>query len=98
MMYGHVETMEDRIAHLKMIRDLQDRTGGVRAFICWSFQGPGPALEAVPATGYDYLRTAAVARLYLDNVPHHQASWVTQGPKIAQVGLSTIENSLRIAS
>jgi cyclic dehypoxanthinyl futalosine synthase len=87
MMYGHVETAADRVEHLRMIRELQDRTGGFRAFVCWSFQGPGPALEATPATGYDYLRTAAVARLYLDNVAHHQASWVTQGPKIAQVAL-----------
>ncbi len=87
MMYGHVETMADRVEHLRMLRDLQDRTGGIRAFICWSFQGPAPALEATPATGFDYLRTAATARIYLDNIPHHQASWVTQGPKVAQVGL-----------
>jgi len=87
MMYGHVETLEDRVEHLRLLRDLQDRTGGIRAFICWSFQGPGPALEAPPATGLDYLRTASVARIFLDNVPHHQASWVTQGAKIAQVSL-----------
>ena len=87
MMYGHVETMEERVEHMALVRALQDRTGGVRAFICWSFQGPGPALSAIPSTGYDYLRTAAVGRIYLDNVPHHQASWVTQGPKIAQVSL-----------
>ncbi|MEM7246901.1 MAG: cyclic dehypoxanthinyl futalosine synthase [Acidobacteriota bacterium] len=87
MMYGHHETLEERVEHLKMIRDLQDRTGGFTAFICWSFQGPGPDMEAPAATGYDYLRTAALGRIYLDNVAHHQASWVTQGPKIAQVSL-----------
>ena len=87
MMYGHFETLAERVEHLRMIRDLQDRTGGFTAFICWSFQGPGPDMEAPRATGFDYLRTAATARLYLDNVAHHQASWVTQGPKIAQVSL-----------
>lgn len=87
MMYGHVETLEDRIEHLRMLRELQDRTGGIRAFVCWSFQGPGPALDTPAATGFDYLRTASVARIFLDTVPHHQASWVTQGPKIAQVAL-----------
>ena len=87
MMYGHVETLEDRIEHLRMLRDLQDRTGGFTAFICWSFQGPGPDLQTPPATGWDYLRTVSTARIYLDNVAHHQSSWVTQGPKIAQVAL-----------
>jgi cyclic dehypoxanthinyl futalosine synthase len=87
MMYGHVETLEERVEHLSMLRDLQDRTGGFTAFICWSFQGPGPDMDAPRATGFDYLRIAATARLFLDNVAHHQASWVTQGPKIAQVGL-----------
>jgi cyclic dehypoxanthinyl futalosine synthase len=87
MMYGHVETLEERVEHLSLLWSLQDRTGGIRAFICWSFQGPGPDLEAPAATGFDYLRTASVARVFLDTVPHHQASWVTQGPKIAQVAL-----------
>jgi cyclic dehypoxanthinyl futalosine synthase len=87
MMYGHVETLEDRVAHLRMLRGLQDRTGGFTAFICWSFQGPGPALDTPPATGLDYLRTVSAARVYLDNVAHHQSSWVTQGPKIAQLAL-----------
>lgn len=87
MMYGHVETLEDRIEHLRMLRELQDRTGGFRAFICWSFQGPGPDLDTPAATGYDYLRMVSTARVYLDNFAHHQSSWVTQGPKIAQVAL-----------
>ena len=87
MMYGHVESHEDRVEHLRMLRELQDRTGGFTAFICWSFQGPGPDLDTPAATGFEYLRTAAVGRIYLDNVAHHQSSWVTQGPKIAQVAM-----------
>jgi cyclic dehypoxanthinyl futalosine synthase len=87
MMYGHLETLQDRLEHLRMLRELQDRTGGFRAFICWSFQGPGPDLEAPAATGYEYLRMVSAARIYLDNIAHHQSSWVTQGPKIAQVAL-----------
>ena len=71
------------------IRDLQDETGGFRAFIPWSFQSGNTALEGAtePATGVDYLMTLAVSRLYLDNVPHIQASWVTQGLKMGQVAL-----------
>jgi cyclic dehypoxanthinyl futalosine synthase len=94
MMYGHVETIEQRIHHLKLVRDLQDETGGLTAFIAWNFQPDDTALGSdgtrwggKKATGYDYLRTIAVARLFLDNVPSFQASWVTQGPKIAQVSL-----------
>ncbi len=87
LMYGHVETLEERVDHLRMLRELQDRTGGFTAFICWSFQGPGPDLEAPAATGYEYLRMVSAARIYLDNVAHHQSSWVTQGPKVAQVAL-----------
>ena len=94
MMYGHVETVEHRVEHLERIRDLQDETGGFTAFIAWSFQPDETALGADPgrwdgvkATGFDHLRTVAVARLFLDNVDSLQASWVTQGPKIAQVSL-----------
>lgn len=89
MMFGSVETLEERVAHLKVIRDLQDETGGFRAFIPWSFQPGRTALEgsAQEATGVDYLMTLAVSRLYLDNIPHIQASWVTQGLKMGQVGL-----------
>ena len=94
MMYGHVETVEHRVEHLEKIRDLQDETGGFTAFIAWSFQPDETALGADPgrwdgvrATGFDHLRTVAVARLFLDNVDSLQASWVTQGPKIAQVSL-----------
>ena len=89
MMFGSVESLEDRIEHLRAIRDLQDETGGFRAFIPWSFQSGRTALEGSTqqATGVDYLMTLAVSRLYLDNVPHIQASWVTQGLKLGQVAL-----------
>ena len=95
MMYGHVETTEHRIEHLQQVRDLQDETGGFTAFISWSFQPDETDLgidrsrwNGVKATGFDHLRTVAVSRLFLDNVDHFQASWVTQGPKIAQVSLN----------
>jgi cyclic dehypoxanthinyl futalosine synthase len=89
MMFGSVETLEDRVAHMRAIRDLQDETGGFRAFIPWSFQAGRTDLEGhtQQATGVEYLMTLAVSRLYLDNVPHIQASWVTQGLKIGQVAL-----------
>jgi len=129
MMYGTVETPDERLEHILRVRDVQDQslrdtTGGFTAFIAWNFQPHGtplgdelargqwpvasgqhsphatqdsglstqdssliPAPRWRKATGFDYLRTTAVARLLLDNIPHHQASWVTQGPKIAQIGL-----------
>ncbi len=87
MMYGSVDTMEDRIEHLVRSRDLQDETGGFTAFIPWSFQPDGTELSIERASAFDYLRTVAVARLMLDNIPHMQASWVTQGPKVAQIAL-----------
>jgi cyclic dehypoxanthinyl futalosine synthase len=94
MMYGHVETTEHRIEHLQRLRDLQDEKGGFTAFITWNFQPDDTALGAdsgrwdgTKATGFDHLRTVAVARLFLDNIDNFQASWVTQGPKIAQVSL-----------
>ena len=89
MMFGSVETLEDRVAHLRAIRDLQDETGGFRAFIPWSFQAGHTSLEGqtAQATGVEYLLTLAVSRLYLDNIPHIQASWVTQGLKMGQVAL-----------
>jgi cyclic dehypoxanthinyl futalosine synthase len=87
MMYGSVDTDEDRLEHLVRTRDLQDETGGFTAFIPWSFQPDGTELEGERASAFDYLRTVAVSRLMLDNIPHMQASWVTQGPKVAQVAL-----------
>ena len=87
MMYGSVDTIEDRIEHLIKSRELQDETGGFTAFIPWSFQPDGTELQGERASAFDYLRTVAVSRLMLDNIPHMQASWVTQGPKVAQVAL-----------
>ena len=92
MMYGHVETIEERVEHMRRIRELQDEHRGFRAFISWTFQRDGNKLdeqvrdEDMP-TSFDYLLTQAVSRLYLDNVPHIQSSWVTQGLKIGQVAL-----------
>ncbi len=87
MMYGSVDTAEDRIEHLVRSRELQDETGGFTAFIPWSFQPDGTELSIERASAFDYLRTVAVSRLMLDNIPHMQASWVTQGPKVAQIAL-----------
>src|SRR4029079_17395216 len=92
MMYGHVETLPERVEHMRRIRDLQDETRGFRAFISWTFQDDGNRLgDKVPAdtrpTSFDHLLTQAVSRIYLDNVDHIQSSWVTQGMKIGQVAL-----------
>lgn len=88
MMYGSVESIAERVEHLDRIRRLQDETGGFNSFIAWSFVPDATELAGTPrASGFDYLRTMAVARLFLDNVPNFQASWVTQGAKIAQVSL-----------
>jgi cyclic dehypoxanthinyl futalosine synthase len=87
MMFGHLETRGERLEHLLKIRELQDRTGGFVSFIPWTFQPGGTALGGEPLGAVEYLRTLAVSRLVLDNVPHVQVSWVTQGPKIAQVAL-----------
>jgi cyclic dehypoxanthinyl futalosine synthase len=88
MMYGSVETVEQRVEHLIKVRDLQDETGGFRAFIPWSFQPEGTHLPNVKrASGFDYLRTVAISRLMLDNMANIQASWLTQGPKIGQIAL-----------
>jgi cyclic dehypoxanthinyl futalosine synthase len=88
MMYGHIETLEERIEHMERVRQLQDETGGLTAFISWTFQPEHTEMAHVPAAGaFEYLRTQAVSRLYLDNVPNIQSSWVTQGPKIGQLAL-----------
>jgi len=88
MMFGHVETLAERVEHFDRIRTLQDETGGFTAFILWTFQPENTALYRVPKLeSHQYLRTAAVARLYLDNVPNLQASWVTQGPRVAEISL-----------
>jgi cyclic dehypoxanthinyl futalosine synthase len=90
MMYGHVEEPEDVIEHLRRLRDLQDETGGFFAFIPWSFKrGATPLSSAVAeAAGPGrYLRILAVSRLYLDNFPHVQCSWFSEGEKAGQLGL-----------
>jgi cyclic dehypoxanthinyl futalosine synthase len=87
MMYGHVERLEERIEHLLRLRDLQDRTGGFTAFIAWPFQPQNTALDVKPSTGQEYLKLLAISRIVLDNFPNLQASWVTQGPKVAQIAL-----------
>jgi cyclic dehypoxanthinyl futalosine synthase len=88
MMYGHVETLAERIEHLERLRRLQDETGGFSAFICWSFQPEHTDLAHLSKAGsFEYLKTQAVARLYLDNFPNIQSSWVTQGLKIGQLAL-----------
>ena len=104
MMFGHVETLEDRIEHLERLRQQQDETGGFTAFICWTHQPPyeapwfgrdaeegregGVDMSQLPSAGaFEYLKTQAVARLYLDNIPNIQSSWVTQGEKVGQMAL-----------
>ncbi|QDT39553.1 cyclic dehypoxanthinyl futalosine synthase [Stratiformator vulcanicus] len=104
MMFGHVETLEERIEHMGRLRDLQDETGGFTAFICWTHQPPedapwfnadakngrkgGVDMSQLPSAGaFEYLKTQAISRLYLDNIPNIQSSWVTQGDKIGQVAL-----------
>jgi cyclic dehypoxanthinyl futalosine synthase len=87
MMFGHVETLEERVDHLLHLRELQDRTGGFTAFIGWTFQPENTALAGDELTSFQYLRTLAVSRIVLDNFPSVQASWVTQGSKIGQVSL-----------
>jgi len=88
MVYGLGETTAQRIEHLMRLRDLQDETGGFTAFIPWSYQPENTQLPMAPQSGVDYLRIVALARLVLDNLPHIQAGWVTEGPDMAQLALS----------
>src|SRR5215213_5918200 len=94
MMYGTVETPEERIEHMMRLRDLQDETGGFTAFITWSFQPDHTALGGTEATGIEYLRTLALARIILDNFDNLQASWVTQGGKVGQLSLAYGANDM----
>ena len=111
MMFGHLETIPERIEHLGRVRDLQDETGGFTAFICWTFQpadtplgrvrqfpadyaGPPDGKHLKLAGADEYLRTLALSRIFLDNIPNLQASWVTQGPKIGQLALYSGANDM----
>ena len=88
MMFGHVETLAERVEHLRRLRELQDETGGFTAFICWTFQPDNTQLDQIPPTGsFEYLKMLAVSRLYLDNFDNLQSSWVTQGLKVGQLAL-----------
>jgi len=91
MLYGHVETLEERVDHLLSLRELQDRTGGFLTFIPLAFHPQNTALETMGpsgTTGYDDLKTLAIARLLLDNFDHIKCYWIMVGPKLAQVSLS----------
>jgi cyclic dehypoxanthinyl futalosine synthase len=95
MMFGHVETLAHRVEHLQRVRDLQDETGGFTAFICWTFQPENTELAHVsPVGSFEYLKTQAVSRLFLDNVPNIQSSWVTQGLKIGQLAMTFGANDM----
>jgi cyclic dehypoxanthinyl futalosine synthase len=94
MMYGTVETLDERIEHLMRLRTQQDETGGFTAFITWSYQPQHTELGGTEATGVEYLRTLAIARLVLDNFDNLQASWVTQGGKVGQLSLAFGANDM----
>ncbi len=88
MMFGHIETLAERIEHLDRLRQLQDETGGFTAYICWTFQPDNTDMADIPPSGaFEYLKTQAVSRLYLDNFDNIQSSWVTQGEKVGQMAL-----------
>jgi cyclic dehypoxanthinyl futalosine synthase len=88
MMFGHIETLAERIEHLHRLRELQDETGGFTAYICWTFQPDHTDMADIPPAGaFEYLKTQAVSRLYLDNFANIQSSWVTQGEKVGQTAL-----------
>ena len=94
MMFGHVETIEERIQHFDRVRVQQDKTGGFTAFIAWTFQAENTKLKAPTVGAHEYLRMQALARIYLDNVENIQSSWVTQGPEIGQIALKYGANDL----
>jgi len=95
MMFGHVETLAERIEHLERLRQVQDETGGFTAFICWTFQPDNTEMDHIPPSGaFEYLKTQAVSRIYLDNFTNIQSSWVTQGDKIGQIALAFGANDM----
>jgi len=87
MMFGHIESADDRIEHLRRLRETQDETHGFTAFICWTFQPENTRLKATPVGSHEYLRMQALSRIFLDNFDNVQSSWVTQGPNIGQIAL-----------
>jgi cyclic dehypoxanthinyl futalosine synthase len=94
MMFGHVETIEDRIEHLERLRVQQDKSKGFTAFIAWTFQAEHTKLKAPTVGAHEYLRTQALSRIYLDNFKNIQSSWVTQGLEIGQIALKYGANDL----
>jgi cyclic dehypoxanthinyl futalosine synthase len=94
MMFGHVETLDDRIEHLERVRSQQEATGGFTAFIAWTFQSENTKLKAETVGAHEYLRMQALSRIYLDNVENIQSSWVTQGLEVGQVALTYGANDL----
>jgi cyclic dehypoxanthinyl futalosine synthase len=95
MTYGMGETHEEKIQHLTVIRDIQDDTGCLQAFIPWSFSPSGTRMEQMlPATGMDYLKMVAIARIFLDNITYIQAGWLTEGLKLAQIALTMGANDM----
>ena len=87
MMFGHVETFEERLVHLEKLRALQDETSGFTAFIPWTFQPGNTQVRVCETSSVEYLKFLALSRLFLDNIPNIQASWVTQGAKVGQLAL-----------
>jgi cyclic dehypoxanthinyl futalosine synthase len=95
MMFGHAETLSERIEHLQRVRDLQDETNGFTAFICWTFQPDNTQMDHyAPKGSFEYLKMLAVSRLFLDNVPNIQSSWVTQGLKVGQLAMTFGANDM----
>ncbi len=94
MVIGMGESYEQRLEHFRKIRELQDRTDGFRAFITWSYQPGNTELGGEKISGWDYLRTLALSRLYMDNIRHIQGSWVTQGERLGQLTLAFGANDL----
>ena len=95
MTYSMGESHEDRIEHLRVIRDVQDRTGVIRAFIPWSFSPASTQMDDIlPATGIEYLKMVAIGRIFLDNVTYIQAGWLTEGMKLAQIALAMGANDM----
>ena len=94
MVIGFGETLEQRIEHMQKIKELQEKTGGFRAFITWTFQPGNTELGGKKTNAWEYLRTLAVTRIYLDNIKHIQGSWVTQGQETGQITLAFGANDL----